>query len=364
MPNCPTVPSPANEPEFPATPPIKRRLVWIEVARGIAASMVILLHASAHLEQELGSVSFRAALKPGSAAVDFFFVLSGFLIHYVTTRDVGNPRSIGKYLRKRILRIYPIYWAAMVVFLAMHFASSNSSAVLSPSSILREASLWPGEKGQALIVGVGWSLSYEIFFYVLFASFLVHRGAGRAVFGAWAVAALLRVAGVFSAPSNGALDLLTSEYSLLFPIGMAVAILIRRARHPRAGTVLLLGIPLFAVGWYLQSAGHLQHTGPLPRLVYGVCSAIVLYGLILLDYQGKSTTWRPLLILGECSYSIYLFHFVGIGVTAKAISILGLYGTTSPFLLVAMLIAGGLGAGVAAGLLVERPLVRWARRVA
>ncbi len=346
------------------TPRPRQKLVWIEVARGIAATLVILHHVSQHLSQELGYVPFRRALEPGSAAVDFFFVLSGFLILHVTQKDIGNPQTIVRYLRKRVLRIYPIFWAALLVFIAMNIIRSNSPVALSPAAIVLEGSLWPVTSGEPRIVGVAWSLSYEIFFYLLFAALLLHRGFGRAVFALWTLAALLVSTGALATPSNSALELITSEYSLLFPLGMAVAVGMRRASHPGSRSVLIIALPALAVTWYLQSAGHLEPHGTLPRLTYGVFSAMALYGLVLRDQEGKSVSWRPLLVLGECSYSIYLFHLVGVGIAAKAISVLGLYGEVPAFLLAAVMIVAGLIVGVAAGLIIERPLVRWARRVA
>lgn len=356
-------PSTAIDADAPPALQSKRKLIWIEVARGIAATLVVFHHASQHLNQELGHAPFYGALDPGNAAVDFFFVLSGFLIMHVCRREFGKPRRIGAYLRKRVLRIYPIYWVALATFYVLHSFSANPSASLMPSSLLYEATLWPRPPETSMIVGVAWSLSYEMFFYVLFAAFLLHRQLGRAVFAGWALLALLYMVGVVPEPSSSALHLLTSEYSLLFPFGMGIAVLVERATHPKATTILSIALPALALLWFLQCKGDLPRNGPLPRMLYGLVSAITLYGLVLLDYEGKTTKRRVLLLLGECSYSIYLFHLVGIGVAAKVVSILGLYGKAPLVLIVATIIAAGVAAGLIGGVFVERPLVRWARRI-
>lgn len=357
------VTAPASGPDVPCTSKPRQRLVWIEVARGIAATLVVLHHVSRHLEQEYGARQLGGVLDPGNAAVDFFFVLSGFLIFHVTRRDVGNPARLGIYVKKRVLRIYPIFWMAMLAFSALHLVSAHTEVTFEPMAVLREAALWPPSDGDHVIVGVGWSLKFEIAFYMLFASFIVNRSLGRVVFSLWAAAALLRTAGVIEEPTNPVLLLLTRSWVLLFPAGMLVGLLVRREKHPPSGLIVVLGIGLVSMAWYAQCRGDLEGDSLAARAIYGAASTVLLYGLILRDLQGRTTSWRPLLILGECSYSIYLFHMVGVAFAAKAISSLDLYGRVPVVVLAALMILGGMAAGLAAGLIVERRLVAWSRRM-
>ena len=67
------------------------RLVGIEAGRGIAASLVVLYHVSRHLDQAFGAPMLVHAFQFGHSGVDFFFVISGFIILFVHYRDIDNP---------------------------------------------------------------------------------------------------------------------------------------------------------------------------------------------------------------------------------------------------------------------------------
>ena len=64
-----------------------------------------------------------AAFNFGYAGVEFFFVLSGFIMVLVHRRDFGQPSKALVFMRKRVVRIYPIYWLVMAFLLAIYFVS-------------------------------------------------------------------------------------------------------------------------------------------------------------------------------------------------------------------------------------------------
>ena len=81
----------------------------IEAGRGVAALLVVGVHSRNHLFKG-GTENMLADLfLLGHSGVDFFFVLSGFIIMYVHYRDIERPERVGNYLRRSFTRIYSSY---------------------------------------------------------------------------------------------------------------------------------------------------------------------------------------------------------------------------------------------------------------
>ena len=81
--------------------------VGLNVARGIAAFLVLLAHASLSSNVFYGGEPFFGFWKFGGFGVDFFFVLSGFIIYWVHADESKSMASMSRYFKKRIIRIYP-----------------------------------------------------------------------------------------------------------------------------------------------------------------------------------------------------------------------------------------------------------------
>ena len=148
------------------------RLSGVEAARGLAALLVVLVHASSMLSSPkyFGRKPFGGIFAFGHAGVDFFFVLSGFIIYYVHHNDVGCSDKFGSYAWKRFVRIFPNYWMATLLLCGI--------LVVSPSRDGWERDSW-GQLSSALCAlgaradpSVGWTLRHELVFYALFGTLL------------------------------------------------------------------------------------------------------------------------------------------------------------------------------------------------
>ncbi len=101
----------------PSAPSVSSKMESIEGARALAAVMVVLMHAASLMQVEhlSGHVGLGNVFGFGYVGVDFFFVLSGFIIAYVNYSHLGNAGSLPRYLWRRFTRIYPIYWIILLL---------------------------------------------------------------------------------------------------------------------------------------------------------------------------------------------------------------------------------------------------------
>src|SRR5436305_9906897 len=96
----------------------------LQACRAAAAILVVLFHASGSifaLAKYFDCKPFGRVFDFGYAGVDFFFVLSGFLMMHVHAQDFGQPRKLGAYCWKRFTRIYPAYWVVLALIVPVYF---------------------------------------------------------------------------------------------------------------------------------------------------------------------------------------------------------------------------------------------------
>lgn len=335
-----------------ASPAPRPKLTGIEALRGIAALAVLLYHAARHVDAAYGAPALMRIFQSGHAGVDLFFVLSGFLILHVHGSDIGRPERIRHYLRARITRVIPLYWIALALTV---LKSAGGHGMPAAGSLLWSALLLPG--WEAPLLGPAWSLQHEILFYGVFAVLILHRCAGLAVLALWAS---LLIAGLGGAMGGTVPFQFVGHYNLEFFMGMGVALLLPRLT--RNALLATIGAILLAGGALAESLGHLDGLGPLARLCYGVPSALLIAGFAALSRERAMRVPGWLAALGSASYSIYLFQFLFMGLAVKAWSVAGLDRPDHGLMMFALMVAAGLGGGLATARWVEKPLLRRMRR--
>lgn len=309
----------------------------------MAALLVALAHASMYAGYA-GLVPLGGFLGFGTAGVDFFFVLSGFVIAHAHRADLGRPDQIPRYAWRRFVRVYPPYWIATVltlVAIAAMPAIAPPNLPWSAAYMVKNFALAPMQEYN--VVAPAWSLEYEVAFYVLFSALLIGRTFGLCVLGAWA---LLIVTSQFVAmpfPVSFAADPMNAEFLL----GVAIAL-----TGARAGwKTLAAGLLLLA----LSAIAQTQWTGALHdfvihpagrRVAYGVTSALIILAAIGFDIRSRVAEW-----MGRLSYPLYLVHFpimTGLAVLAW-----------HPQFMVACYVGVSVVAAVAFHIAIESPLLTW-----
>ena len=297
-----------------ASEPTRHRLAGVESLRGIAALLVVLMHTGdiLHGANAYDAAPFAGFFAFGRAGVDFFFVLSGFIITFVHFRDLGRPGSFPTFWRKRLLRIYPSWLIVSALFsLLLLISPTHDGGEQDPAHLIASFLLLP--EIQDPILGVGWSLRHELLFYALFSVLLLRRRVGIALFAAWAAGIVLNMAAQLAtgAPLFPGLAgiLVFRGFNLDFFFGIATALAVRAGigRHWRLAVAA--GAAIFLMNGMFESfAPPVMHEWPIRNLAYAAGAGLILYGTAMLDRAGQSRTPPLLLRLGTASYSIYLIH--------------------------------------------------------
>lgn len=276
----------------------------LQIYRGIAALLVVIHHtyaSFAHFNNfDIPTLAFIA--KIGKLGVDFFFILSGFIITYTTFKYRGNRSYFKKYAFNRIIRVYIPYLPISLAMLALYYFMPSLSASDRSMSLLTSLTLLP--HGNPAL-SVAWTLVFEMFFYVVFSiNFLSKKG--------WFYFLVLWVVAIVSANAfgwkqeNRILSLIFSFYNLEFIIGVLVAYLIKYNFKVKY-TCLLLASVSSLVTFLIIKYLNIIIFPFFQNLLFALSASLFVFLGVL--YWNKKISIRNLfMLMGNSSYSLYLLH--------------------------------------------------------
>jgi peptidoglycan/LPS O-acetylase OafA/YrhL len=328
----------------------------IQALRALAATIVIL----AHLFPALAALGFH---RFGGQGVDLFFVISGFIM--VSTTRVSRPTPIA-FLRARLTRIVPAYWAMTFVMFAaaMIFPKSPESTSASLPDLVRSLLFIPFLKGGRHVTPllfVGWTLNYEMIFYALFAIGLSFVSYLRGMIFVLAALAAAAAFGAAYRPAETILSFYSSPVILEFGFGAVVgmmASLIKDTPRPcaRELTVLVLAVSIIC----LFAFPYLNVFGGFRIFQAGIPSMAIVACALALERWGMSVRNTFLIEIGNASYVVYLTH-VFIILPSSMI----FHPSASHALIDVGFIIAEIGMSLTVGVVVharvERPFLRWLR---
>lgn len=323
----------------------------LQVLRALAALAVMGFHGSGLLLDRAGYVLLGGFFAPGSAGVDLFFVLSGFIIYHSALRGTGAQR----FAVKRFIRLFPVYWLVTALLIAAHLvAPSQAMAHKGEFSVIAASVLlWPAAQH---VVGVAWTLVYEVWFYALFALlFFRSRGLFFAALAVWSAVGWSNALFWHVRPDSVALQYALKPVIFEFLLGCLAAVVLDRSRQLPVRWLVGVGTLGFAAAWLAHWRGELA----VPwQLAFGFSSAALVLG------AAASTVRMPrwLVYLGDASYSIYLLHATAISLVLRTVVQLDPRLLPADGLGAAMVLGTALMACVAFYQLVERPLLAACRR--
>ena len=317
--------------------------------------------------------------------VDLFFVLSGFSLAqgYVSAFRADRPGPSARvFLLRRAARIFPAFFAALAVMIAVH-----PSVVLRPgfpAAMAVHLALLQGylAPGGIVLLGAAWSLTTEAHFYLLLpllARPLLSRDAARrwltvgAVCAlAWGSRALLHAwilePGVHSALLEASQRRWISSRLDQFVLGaLAAAIHATICSSPRADVAarrapyaLALALIALVIAFRLEGALYLDPHGSWPYALISLATAALVLSASLLEGRALALIApAPLRALGVISYGVFLYHQLALGLAGHALGsehatwlALGANAALALALAIAM--------GTASWILIERPALRFA----
>lgn len=272
----------------------------IQILRFLAAFSVVLFHAHHALTRGAEADTVSKAFGVGATGVHVFFVISGFVMVYTTCRSGLTPAS---FLSRRLIRIYPIYWLTAATYLAAHWLL-GSAYRLSLTDLIGAALLLP--RYSSLVIGPGWTLSYEMYFYLCFAVAIclgVRRGLQLlSLFYVGSIAV-----GIALDPQSGVLDVATKPLLLEFLAGCWLGWLFIRGLRisiPLGALLMLGGAAMYAAGIWLDYQR-------LPSVLsWGIPSVLLVAGGLAVEplLKGRLSQWSA--ELGDSSYLLYLSHIL------------------------------------------------------
>lgn len=307
----------------------KKTLKGLQITRAIAVGLVLYAHSDWVLpdnkhQANVGFESFfDAVLNFGYAGVDLFFVISGFIISYISY----NRSFIWKdYATRRIIRIYPFYFIFSISWLLLLYVFASAAQDITPSKLLASFLIFPLR--DVPILGVGWSLEHEILFYLI-AGLLLAMGMrhmiGGVIGGLFAIGCILHGLLPFLGFPDPWDFHVFSLFHFEFLLGVAAFEWRNRITEISPKIWLVLTIIFFfftslAVGYnqfYVVGSLHdnvypMGLIGMLRVIGYGLSGFCLIATALCIDNTPRISAKVPLMglavLAGDASYTIYLSH--------------------------------------------------------
>lgn len=341
------------------------KLVNVEAGRGIASLLVVFYHAEKYYfetEKYWTDGALGGFFRFGHAGVEFFFVLSGYIMYAVHKRDIGNPAKVMPFVQKRFDRIYPFFWLVMAVTVALYFAvPSAGEAIYRDPWIILQSALLVGWEPLDAVVFVSWTMWHEILFYSLCALVIASPRIGVPAFALWIAASAVVTLSGFQAPWP---TYWTMFLNVLFALGVGAAVILEKHRVPMPRLVLALGALIF-FGTGIWS-NHVTLSDPVSNSLFGIGATLALLGGVQSERDGHLRAPRWMVTLGAASFAIYLTHMLSLTALAKLSVRLHLPTLVPAPVAYLGLVLGATLAGIVIHYLVEIHLMgltqRWSRR--
>jgi exopolysaccharide production protein ExoZ len=320
----------------------------VQILRAVAAMAVLIYHTHYVIGIVLGVESYPA-LAFGAAGVDLFFVISGFVMVYVSEPLFGKPGATLKFWTRRVIRIVPLYWTMttlLLIYLTARYGGVDYVGKTWQGVVASYLFLPYPEAGDTTpLYAVGWTLNFEMFFY------LVVGLAARLPRRACVMTVSIGLTLFWAFGKNLPLPLTVLQWSnpmlLEFVFGMLIALAYREGVPIPlwlCRLLVLAGCVAFALSCTFAAE---------PRTLYwGVPASMVVTGCVFAGNPKSSALWRAGVFLGDCSYSLYLVHPIALSFPRQ----LGIdFAKAQPFAYSLLIIAVATGVGIAVHLLYERP---------
>jgi exopolysaccharide production protein ExoZ len=324
----------------------------IQYLRAVAAIMVVCYHVIFHWipDQE---PHYRFL----SAGVDIFFVISGFVMWSLTA---GRPGGSWEFFSRRLKRIVPLYWLMTTLMLLVVLLQPG--AALTSKFDLRHVvcsylfipAIHPVKGNFEPLLFPGWTLNYEMMFYLLIALALLWPMRFRLLMILVPLAAMMAM-GLFPHADKSLVAFYSNSVVAEFGMGCVLGLLIERDLGERApawtGVALIgLGTVAFVVSVQVPGLGR--------GFAWGVPAALFVSGWVFNERSRGTPRLTLPLLLGDASYAIYLTHVIVVSALFQIARRFAKSASTETAASIVMILAC-LCVGVWVYRFIERPIMNW-----
>jgi hypothetical protein len=279
---------------------------FIQVLRGVAALMVVLHHSIGSFKYyhhvDYSILNFIGST--GKFGVDFFFVLSGFIISYSAIGKYNSKNALTNYFLNRITRIFVPYLPIGIMMLLLynffpHFSNGNRSI-----STLTSLTLIPDGKPA---LSVAWTLTFEMFFYVVFCISFISKKVWNyfLIFWFFIIFYFNYIQGLPNFSQNSLMRIFLSTYNLEFILGYILTCLITsKLKVKRLFSIMAL--TFFLSLFVILKINNKSFFYFDINLIFVCASFFIIY--LAIDYNIKLNKKAIVMIIGNATYSIYLVH--------------------------------------------------------
>jgi exopolysaccharide production protein ExoZ len=279
-----------------------RIITSVQALRAIAAISVVICHFSQVQLMLIGHPNDPTALYPLASGVDLFFVISGFIMVY-SSEDLFSARG-GWYvfLVRRIARIVPLYWITTAIAIPVLSQNADWANVVTSYLFIP----YQGADGRIVpLNGVGWTLNFEMLFYVLFAA-TIYLPRKTAISCLCVLLGSLVLFGYWTSPKSAVLKIWSDPIVLEFAFGMLIATLYRQGTCLPAALRFCLVVTGAAAIWL--SAPNSPPTGHR-LLLWGIPAAAIVAAAVLGRRDPDTGPAASCInLIGGSSYCLYLIH--------------------------------------------------------
>lgn len=297
-------------PTAPANNDRGSQFLSIQALRFIAALAVVVLHSTFYTMERLHSGT--GIYHVGANGVRLFFVISGFVMIISSQKLLGTPRGWSVFALKRIVRIVPIYWAITLIKVAVLLVTPAVvlHSELDWGYILKSLFFIPEYNVDGEIrplLGVGWTLNFEMFFYLLFALSLACR-----IRPIRFIAPILIVMSALSLVKTP--DWPVAAYFLCDPIvidflaGMLIGHWVQRGRTGPSQAVAWAATIIGLFYLFVPGIPRAEYATLYGSLITTVASGMVIAGAVSLERSIGHRIPQWTAYMGAASYSLYLIH--------------------------------------------------------
>ncbi|SEQ50541.1 Peptidoglycan/LPS O-acetylase OafA/YrhL, contains acyltransferase and SGNH-hydrolase domains [Rosenbergiella nectarea] len=290
------------------------KLYSIQYLRGMAAILILIAHNSFLLG---GSIS---KIIPGALGVDIFFIISGFIIAFITSQHYEPPIT---FAIKRVFRIWPCLFVVWLLSTLIVYKWDNADKTVCALYFCLQNFNSPGPSFGYSPLGPPWTLTYEITFYIIFMLSMIISYRHRVSICILIILSLMTSLQMFFNESfawssqaslrtisfswwGGILKILSNTIFIEFIIGMLLHEVLKKIHTFKSLPVSRVFLFIFAISSISSFVVGPQVFGVEGGMTLAV---LIVTSLVISEYLSEYCNFKPLSFLGDVSYSIYLVHF-------------------------------------------------------